>query len=231
MGQYESFAGFVNPALTDFQAPGITVVRTKQDALKVLDVLYKCKDKVHAWDTETIDLEIKTQSPVGNGKIISAQVFCGPEAGFENGPRVFIDNFGECMELIQEFKDYFEDDSMKKVWFNYGFDRHVVNNHGIDLKGFHGDVMHMARLLDGSREPQAYSLSRVSTYYQKEIEKLKRIIINKLESTSLNNIEQRNLDLYKQNFLEKEIKVSMNKIFARRKVLKNGELGKSFEVC
>jgi len=29
---------------------------------------------------------VKEQSPVGNGKIISAQAFCGPEVDFGNGP-------------------------------------------------------------------------------------------------------------------------------------------------
>ena len=52
---------------------------------------------------------MKVVSPVGNGKILSAQAFCGPDVDFGNGPRLFIDNFGENYELIQMFKGYFED--------------------------------------------------------------------------------------------------------------------------
>jgi len=48
------------------------------------------------------------------------------------------------------FKDYFEDEKYKKIWHNYGYDRHIINNHGIDLKGFGGDTMHMARLVNPS---------------------------------------------------------------------------------
>lgn len=49
------------------------------------------------------------------------------------------------------FKDYFEDSSILKCWHNYGFDRHILFNHGIDVKGFGADTMHMARLADPSR--------------------------------------------------------------------------------
>ena len=52
--------------------PGVTIVRTKEEANEALKVLKAFKDRIHAWDTETIDLDIKVQSPVGNGKIICA---------------------------------------------------------------------------------------------------------------------------------------------------------------
>jgi DNA polymerase-1 len=52
------------------------------------------------------------------------------------------------------FKEYFENDKYKKIWHNYGFDRHIVNNSGIDLKGFAGDTMHMARLMNPSKGPK-----------------------------------------------------------------------------
>ena len=112
-------------------------------------------------------MEVKEQSPVGNGKILSAQLFCGPNIPLPDGPLIFIDNFADSTDLILEFKDYFEDKEYKKIWFNYGFDRHIFDNHGISLQGFAGDVMHMARLIDSSREPQEYSLDKVSKYYQK----------------------------------------------------------------
>jgi hypothetical protein len=40
----------------------------------------------------------------------------------------------------------------KKVWHNYGFDRHVLFNEGLNCRGFAGDTMHMARLWDSSRD-------------------------------------------------------------------------------
>lgn len=83
---------------------------------------------------------------MGKGRIIAASMFAGPQYNFGNGPRVFIDNFGENAGLINHFKDYLENNSYKKVWHNYGFDRHLFYNHGIDVRGFGGDTMHMARL-------------------------------------------------------------------------------------
>jgi DNA polymerase-1 len=185
---------------------------------------------MHAWDTETIDLEIKEQTPVGNGKILSAQLFCGPHVPFENGPKVFIDNFGECKDLILLFKDYFEDEKYKKLWFNYGFDRHIFYNHGIDVKGFGGDVMHMARLLDSSREPQDYSLHKISKFYQKEYMNYFHKISQHLKCSNLSENEQKALDVYMRTFKADQIKISMNKIFARKKKLKDGAEGKIFEV-
>lgn len=107
-------------------------------------------DRVHAWDTETIDIDAKLESPVGNGKVICASCFIGPEIDFGNGPRLFIDNYADAKDLILEFKEYFENPQYLKCWHNYGFDRHVLFNHGINCKGFGGDTMHMARLLDPS---------------------------------------------------------------------------------
>lgn len=46
--------------------------------------------RIHAWDTEVIDIDAKEESPVGKGKIICAQAFCGPEVDFGNGPSSFI---------------------------------------------------------------------------------------------------------------------------------------------
>lgn len=34
--------------------------------------------------------------------------------------------------LLDEFRAWFADPTTKKVWHNYGFDRHVLFNHGVD---------------------------------------------------------------------------------------------------
>lgn len=67
------------------------------------------------------------------------------------------------------FKEYLEDNKYKKIWHNYGFDRHILNNHGINVSGFGGDTMHMARLADPSRGPKEYSLSSVTKHYEEDI--------------------------------------------------------------
>jgi len=121
--------------------------------------LAELKDRVVAWDTETIDIEVKEQTPVGNGKVICASAFAGPDVDFGTGPRLFIDNYADAKDIILEFKDYLEDPSYLKCWHNYGFDRHVLFNHGINVSGFGGDTMHMARLLDPSLMPNQYALS------------------------------------------------------------------------
>jgi DNA polymerase-1 len=71
-----------------------------------------------------------------------------------------IDNFADAEGTLIEFKEYFESGDYLKCWHNYGFDRHILFNHGIDCKGFGGDTMHMARLFDPSLMPGSYSLER-----------------------------------------------------------------------
>jgi hypothetical protein len=52
--------------------------------------------------------------------------------------------------------------SLSQVYHNYGFDRHVLFNHGIDARGFAGDTMHMARLWSASRAKGGYSLETLT---------------------------------------------------------------------
>jgi len=46
---------------------------------------------------------------------------------------LFIDNFADAEGTVDVFKDYFENSLYKKVWHNYGFDRHIFFNHGINV--------------------------------------------------------------------------------------------------
>jgi len=63
--------------------------------------------------------------------------------------------------VLDVFKPWLEDAGVHKVWHNYGFDRHVLYNHGIDVRGLGGDTMHMARLWDASRKV-GYSLEALT---------------------------------------------------------------------
>jgi len=64
----------------------VTIVRTKEHAREVVKKLEQLEMRFHAWDTETIDINPKEQSPVGHGKIICMSCFVGPDIDFGNGP-------------------------------------------------------------------------------------------------------------------------------------------------
>ena len=51
---------------------GTTVIRTKKEAKRVIGILYGLKDRIHAWDTETIGVNVKIDSPVGHGRVLCA---------------------------------------------------------------------------------------------------------------------------------------------------------------
>lgn len=142
--------------VSDMKIPGVTIVRTKEEARIVLQKLFDAPDGTfHACDTEVMDIDLKTVGPVGNGYVTCVSVYSGPDFdyGLGDGPgsTLWIDNLDDSAGLLQEFKDWFQDSKQLKVWHNYGFDRHVMWNEGIDCRGFGGDTMHMARLQDTSR--------------------------------------------------------------------------------
>ena len=63
----------VNLAMKNFiPERGTTVIRTKKEAKRVIGILYGLKDRIHAWDTETVGIDVKIDSPVGHGRILCA---------------------------------------------------------------------------------------------------------------------------------------------------------------
>eukprot|EP00466_Bigelowiella_natans_P014472 jgi/Bigna1/33896/e_gw1.3.190.1 len=133
---------------------GVTVVSNLKQLRHALKVLCENPDKIHACDTEVADIDLKKVGPVGNGKVICVSIYSGPDVDFGGGAgkALWVDTMGKNEVLLEEMKGWFEDPRYKKVWHNYGFDRHVLYNMGVDARGFFGDTMHMARLWDTSRE-------------------------------------------------------------------------------
>ena len=63
----------VNTALAEYKPPwGTTIVRTVEEAQKAVAILRSVPDRIHAWDTETVGLDVKLESPVGKGRILCA---------------------------------------------------------------------------------------------------------------------------------------------------------------
>jgi hypothetical protein len=68
------------------------------------------------------------------------------------------------------------------VWHNYGFDRHLFYNHGINVRGFGGDTMHMARLYDSGKMFGQYSLAALTSSYNREMMGVANLLPNVLKS-------------------------------------------------
>jgi len=208
------------------QLPGITIVRSEEQAKRALEVLLRHSNRIHAWDTETIGLEVKNESPVGKGFVLCASAFIGPEVNFGNGPRLLIDNYGDAEGTLDMFKGYLQDPNYYKCWHNYGFDRHVLYNHGINVQGFGGDTMHMARLANPSRGPGFYSLAKLTIAYAKQIAKVKKTLVEQLSAECQSEQESmENLKAYKKQPYAK-VKTSMEGLFSAPKQLKSGLPGK-----
>lgn len=140
-------------------------VRGAQDAVEKMRALPA--DTRFACDTESTGLDVQTQSPVFNGTITCASIFCGHDVNFGDGSVLWIDTLDGEKGTLEEFKSFFQSRRVGKVWHNYSFDRHVLYNHNIDVHGLAGDTMHMARLWDSSRSRQGdggkgYSLAALT---------------------------------------------------------------------
>lgn len=118
----------------------ILQILTINDAKSALQVLYQHPEVFWACDTEVADIDVKTQGPIGNGRVICMSIYGGPHINFGNGKGsvLWIENINNSTHLLQEFKPWLEDVKYKKVWHNYGFDRHVLYNEGINCLGFGG---------------------------------------------------------------------------------------------
>ncbi|KAJ8608280.1 hypothetical protein CTAYLR_007284 [Chrysophaeum taylorii] len=119
-------------------------------AARLLEAVETDPRRYHAVDTEVDGIDLSKEGPVGNGCVTCFSVYSGPDFDYGEGPgkTLWVETTNE--QVLGEFREWFESPALK-VWHNYGFDRHVVNNHRIGTKGFAGDTMHMARLDDSSR--------------------------------------------------------------------------------
>ncbi|KAL1567030.1 DNA-directed DNA polymerase [Salvia divinorum] len=138
-------------------------IHAAREVVRLLTTQYK--DLVHACDTEVANIDVKEETPVDHGEMICFSIYSGPEADFGNGKSCIwvdvLDGGGEG--LIKEFAPFFEDQSIKKVWHNYSFDSHIIENYGLKLSGFYADTMHMARLWNSSRRTEGgYSLEALT---------------------------------------------------------------------
>ncbi|KAL6538392.1 hypothetical protein OROGR_012380 [Orobanche gracilis] len=144
----------------------VLVVDSIPDAREVVRMLTtEYNDFVHACDTEVANIDVKAESPVDHGEIICFSIYSGPQADFGDGKScVWVDVLdGGGKDLIREFAPFFEDPSIKKVWHNYSFDNHVIENYGLKVSGFYADTMHMARLWNSSRRTDGgYSLEALT---------------------------------------------------------------------
>lgn len=157
-------AGKNELAGTKISSSGVTIINNHKEAHRVVSQLMQISpENPVAWDTETTGVNPIKESPVHNGRVICATAYAGDHIDFGSGPRLFIDCLDGEQSLLDVFKPYFEDRTSLKVWHHYGFDRHVLENHGIVPRGFAGDTMHMARLLNTTHT--RFSLEELSKIY------------------------------------------------------------------
>jgi len=136
------------PLRGDEATQGVTVVKTAEEAERVLGILLGLRDRYHAVDTETRGWEPGLPT-YGHGEIICFSVYCGDDVDFGGGPRLFVDNLdegGEQRGMVERFRRYLEDPGIRKVFHNYSFDRAMFFNEGVSVQGLAADTMHMARL-------------------------------------------------------------------------------------
>ncbi len=49
----------INEAMKNLRIEGTTIVRSRDEAKRVIEILKSVPDRIHAWDTETINIDAK----------------------------------------------------------------------------------------------------------------------------------------------------------------------------
>lgn len=160
----------------------VCVIKTADDARQIARQLMseELSSRIFACDTEVMDIDVAKESPCCHGRVICFSVYCGPDVHFGRTPpaagqpfrsMLWVDTYldgdenksDDLRAIWEAFRPFFESKSLRKVWHNYSFDRHVMERMGIKMEGFDGDTMHMARLWDSSRTGKGgYSLEALS---------------------------------------------------------------------
>ncbi|KAK8450529.1 hypothetical protein SEVIR_6G042200v4 [Setaria viridis] len=189
----------------------VLVVDNIESARTIVQLLTtKYRNFIHACDTEVSNINVKEETPVGHGHVTCFSIYSANSnaqvADFGNGKTcIWVDVLDGGRDVLMEFAPFFEDPSIKKVWHNYSFDSHVIENHGVKVAGFHADTMHLARLWDSSRKTDGgYSLEGLTN-------------------------DRRVMDAVLED-LPNAGKTSMKTIFGRKKVRKDGSEGKVISV-
>jgi len=134
-------------SLSSQNAGGLEYVATEEELLSVLEKAAKSQHPA-GLDTETLGIDPRKQSPVGNGQIHCwSLAYVDGTLGFHRqkvplARRVFV-----APGLLQCAKPWLESDSPKVGHNIFGFDRHMFANHGIRLGGVVADTKYTARLL------------------------------------------------------------------------------------
>ena len=158
-------ASVAEPAAPAAALPGddvdVFIVEDVETARAVVErLLAMPADTIHACDTEVAHLDL-SKGPIGQGTVTCVSVYSGPHADYGRGPgqALWVDTTDPA--VLSALRPFLECEAALKCWHNYGFDRHVLWNHGLDVRGFGGDTMHMARLWDASRL-SGYSLEALT---------------------------------------------------------------------
>lgn len=137
----------------------------QDDTVYVVDSLERARDLLATLqanpgpfgvDCETVGVDPRKQSPVGNGRIV-----CWSVAWFAPGapPHPVAPNTRVASaafiwaEYLEFFREWLENPAVHKVGANFtGFDMHVFENHGIRIGGFVHDNKHTSRLWYSSKD-------------------------------------------------------------------------------
>lgn len=138
------------------RADGIHVIETAEESRTLAKYLLDNPQPV-GFDTETTGVNPKCESPVGRGTV-ECWSLAHPWAGVTRRYFLWWDP-----EIVEPFIPWLESSVHPKVGHNiWGFDRHVVRNMGVELRGIVGDTQRMARFW---KTDKAFSVGLKSLMY------------------------------------------------------------------
>jgi len=142
-------------------------------------------EKRFAFDTETTSLDYRVAQIVGFSVAFDAQdAYYVPLAhDYENAPAQL-----DREQILAQIKPILEDESVQKIGHHLKYDAHVLENHGIELKGWYFDTMLASYVLNavatrhGMDDVSRLYLSHLTTTFEQVAGKgAKQKIFNQIE--------------------------------------------------
>lgn len=127
----------------------ITIVDNTSDCAHVLKHLIGLgPEQPVAWSVQSS----KGTMPKGSNDepFFTMSGYAGQDIDFGSGPHLFIrGQDGNQRDRVWDLlKAYFSDDACPKIWLDYASAQSTLSHSGIELQGFNGDLLNMAKLTD-----------------------------------------------------------------------------------
>lgn len=153
----------------------VTIIDTCSRAAFAIDKLLRLpSERKVAWSTQ----HAPHHSFAPNTPTVTAAVFAGGDVDFGNGSYMFIcaGDVAERQRIWKLFQTYFEDEAVRKVWFDYPISAHHLSLLGITTRGYVADIHQLLGMNNRKGLPLDLDILSKEVVFSRKKAKAKRVL-------------------------------------------------------